>query len=1028
MKIKQLYIKNIASIEEAFIDFDAEPLKDSDLFLISGKIGAGKSTILDAICLALFGTTPRINIGIRERVDANDDNLSGRDPRQLMRQNTGEASVRLCFDGTNGNSYEAEWQVQRGLRKKASSALSADVWTLHNLNTDELLVGSTSKDKGIREAVQKAVCLDFDQFCRTTMLAQGDFTKFLKSDEKEKAAILEKITGTGIYSKIGAKIFELTKEHREALKVETNKLNGIQLLSQEEIDAQWTRIKEIEEGNARLVKEWEQAVESRRDMKEVKECQDELVRLEQEMETRLKQQYVLGLKGKKALEDSLQQLNEKRKAVSEKIESQQRKAEVYGKCQTILQLLRTVYKAKQQIEDKTKEKPRLEKELAEQQRLLETKRVDYKAFQRSYVTMESALKIDEEQLKAMNLPGVRTQKDHLNIVINELQNLLTRLDALTNQGKKLKELEKQNKELWIEIEQLERSLPLHQEKLQAGKELLASLETLKNLSAQTVDQWAKQIRSTLKEGCVCPVCQQTLQQALPVESALDQAYQDHMKQYDAQKATVDELTNQWNKLSANIEAKRRQHALNETNLAKSYAELQQEARRFLEEASRHGIQTMPEASETIKALKQGKEDEAFQLGIRIEEVEHFEVQVNGKKDQLNKQAKACAKAMDDMNQVEKAVSDSNNAIKNLETALSDLEKSISESGNEVDALLGKDDVDVMDWRTDMIGFANKLKMEAQQFMDDQAYVKELNNQLKEKQSTLQVVDDICLKIIDLLPVWKSLRPEGSQDVERIVNYWNELHVQLSAKLQMQKTALQKKENAEQRLAALQVTDTAESLDDRIAGLERQINALKEERASITKALELDALYRKDKEDLQLRITALTETYSQWKRLCDHFGNADGSLFQKIAQSFILGNLLGSANNYLKSLHPRYSLEVIPGTLHISLVDAYQGYATRLVSTLSGGESFLVSLALALALADIGQNLAVDTLFIDEGFGSLSGQELHNAINTLRALHRANGRRVGIISHVEAVKESVPVQIQVVQEGNRSSSVVKVSDN
>ena len=188
---------------------------------------------------------------------------------------------------------------------------------------------------------------------------------------------------------------------------------------------------------------------------------------------------------------------------------------------------------------------------------------------------------------------------------------------------------------------------------------------------------------------------------------------------------------------------------------------------------------------------------------------------------------------------------------------------------------------------------------------------------------------------------------------------------------------------------------------------------------------MDAAQRKDKEALQQRISVLTEEYAQWKRLCDPFGNADGSLFQKIAQSFILGNLLHSANHYLKSLHPRYSLEVITGTLYMSLVDAYQGYATRFVSSLSGGESFLVSLSLALALADIGQNLAVDTLFIDEGFGSRSGEELSNAINTLRALHRSNGRHVSIISHVESIKECIPVQIQVIKEGNHSSSLVKV---
>lgn len=973
MRIKQLYIHNIASIEEAFIDFDAEPLKSSDLFLITGKIGAGKSTILDAICLALYGTTPRVNAGTRDRIDANDDNLSGRDPRQLMRQNTGEASVRLVFDGTDGNRYEAEWHVQRGALKKATSALSADVWTLHNLTSGTLLVGSTNKDKGIRDAVEKAVGLDFEQFCRTTILAQGEFTKFLKSDESEKAAILEKITGTEIFSKIGARIYERTKERRESLKIESEKLSCITLLSEEEIQAKTARNQAVAAENAALVKEWEQAVEARRDLKEVEERQTEIQRLDQEVETQWKPKYEVGLKGKQGLEQRMQSLKSQLESLHNKIESQEKKAGVYEQSQAILQQLRSIYKAQQQIQLKRQEAPKV-----------------------AFNELDAALKADGERLKSMNLPELRTQKDTLVKTVNELQNLLTRLDVLTSQSMQQGELERQNKDFWTEVEQLERTLPAHQEKLKAGKELLASLETLKNLSAQTVDQWSKQIRATLKEGCVCPVCQQTLRQALPVESELDQAYLENLTKYERQKSEVEVLTNQLNGLKANIEAKKRQHGQNADNLAKSSAELQRETQRFLRDASRQGVQTMLEATEKLKPLKQAKEDEAYQMGLRIAEAERLEVQVNEKRAQLNQLA-----------------------------AIAELEKNVNEMGQEVDGMLGKDQAWSVDWHADMTSFANQLKEEAKQFINDKERIKELDRQLKESEATLQEVKELQSKVALAMPSWNLLKVDESQDMERLSAYWNDLLARLNTNRQLKTAAEQKKQDAEKRLAALQVNDTPELLDARIADIEKRINALKVEGVELTKALELDAAQRKDKEALQQRVTALTESYAQWKRLCDHFGSADGSLFRKIAQSFILGNLLHSANHYLKTLHHRYSLEVVKGTLHLSLVDAYQGYATRPVSTLSGGESFLVSLALALALSDIGQNLAVDTLFIDEGFGSLSGQELSNAINTLRALHRANGRHVGIISHVEAVKESIPVQIQVIQEGNQSSSIVSV---
>lgn len=129
---------------------------------------------------------------------------------------------------------------------------------------------------------------------------------------------------------------------------------------------------------------------------------------------------------------------------------------------------------------------------------------------------------------------------------------------------------------------------------------------------------------------------------------------------------------------------------------------------------------------------------------------------------------------------------------------------------------------------------------------------------------------------------------------------------------------------------------------------------------------------------------------------------------------------------MRNLSDRYQLKVVPGTFVITIEDAYQGYTSRSTTTISGGESFLVSLSLALALSDIGSRLAVDTLFIDEGFGTLSGEPLRKAVDTLRSLHAVSGRHVGIISHVEELRERIPVQIRLHRDVNASSSIVTVN--
>ncbi|MBQ4377178.1 MAG: hypothetical protein II793_05755, partial [Bacteroidales bacterium] len=174
-------------------------------------------------------------------------------------------------------------------------------------------------------------------------------------------------------------------------------------------------------------------------------------------------------------------------------------------------------------------------------------------------------------------------------------------------------------------------------------------------------------------------------------------------------------------------------------------------------------------------------------------------------------------------------------------------------------------------------------------------------------------------------------------------------------------------------------------------------------------------YNKKKEQLakdQQEVDALRVKRDRWNTLDDIFGGMDGNNFKKKAQSYLLSFLLDAANAHLSYLEPRYKLESIPDTLTIVLHDNYRQNYNSPVDTLSGGESFLVSLALALALSTINnRGLAIDTLFIDEGFGTLGEPELNRVVELLENLQRHQGKRVGIISHVELLATRIPVQIQ-----------------
>ena len=216
-----------------------------------------------------------------------------------------------------------------------------------------------------------------------------------------------------------------------------------------------------------------------------------------------------------------------------------------------------------------------------------------------------------------------------------------------------------------------------------------------------------------------------------------------------------------------------------------------------------------------------------------------------------------------------------------------------------------------------------------------------------------------------------------------------------------------------RKPEIEENENLETLDALIANLEEKITAGNQSIGQQKLRLEENTRNIDRIKEEKERADRLREEYLKWDRLCRHFGDERGKNFRNIAQSFVLKELLAGANFYLQRLTDRYELECQAGSLTILLRDFHQGGAARPACTLSGGESFLVSLSLALGLSSLSrQSLSVDTLFIDEGFGTLSSDYLNTVMDTLEKLHRMGGKKVGIISHVEGLKERIKTQIQV----------------
>lgn len=235
MKILSIKGENIASLPSFDLDFTQPPLSEAGIFAITGKTGAGKSTILDSLCLALFNTTPRLHKAHDKKISV--DEISQSDVRGLLRRGAAQAWVEVQFAGITGEEYTARWSVRRAYNKVDGSLQSVSHGLYKGIEPapgcDGLQTISTQLSSTHNEVAQ-AIGLQFEQFTRAVLLAQGDFTAFLKASSNNKAELLEKLTGTNIYTEISKSIFHKAKEADQHYHEEQARTDGIEILTPEE--------------------------------------------------------------------------------------------------------------------------------------------------------------------------------------------------------------------------------------------------------------------------------------------------------------------------------------------------------------------------------------------------------------------------------------------------------------------------------------------------------------------------------------------------------------------------------------------------------------------------------------------------------------------------------------------------------------------------------------------------------------------------------------------------------------------------
>ena len=1134
MKFLQLEILNLASLDKQggeVINFEEGALGESTIFSIVGPTGSGKSTLLDAICLALYNRAPRYprkkgdknqNIEIYGEADANENNrLAPTDSRNILTRGKKEGYSKLTFLANNGSIYRAEWHVrfQRVRYENAKTSLYKIT-----RNGEQL----TEKIADWNE-LPNIIGLDYDQFLRTVLIAQGSFANFLTAKENERYELLEKLIGCEeTYTNIATEIKKAKDQAVDAYNqmaasveaVKQNLLNDEELAqlqeeitllekAEKELDSQLKAISENLQWYEENDKQTKQITIYQADMEQaanaIKDIQAQIIRLQLHDEVQpavnLLQEVERQIQSIHNQEEEIQKseaaIKSKEVGITESEHTLSYLKEVVNKAQEQLEkampviaearALKTKMEAampnlkekKEALELAQKENLTAQRDVEEnarniqkweaetekanlalkatQEEIAKQKQVLHEATQAA----EQAWEKEKNKTAGQNIEELQTQKSAADRKLQDIQQaikVVTHLNAATAEKQKNEERIQFLGERNAKIDEALGKLSI--------EALTQETLTLRNAYTLMVSEKWEIHRANLTEGKPCPLCGSTTH---PYHTD-NRQFEEATTELSQLLKVKEDLLKLQQKQEKNLSGERKQNDGEVQTLQKQQEKLSGEIATYEEEWKALIAQypKIPKEEAELKLLLPIYENKAKDASSKLslfnkiqKEIERLtQLKDKAVKDEAAYESKAstiqnnaqentsiCAtKLAEHKALTTNLISQEKNKKEAYEKALqawNNTKKEMEEWQAQYQQILNGEEPDAAEQRLtaakdeatkaadDQNENINKLKAElanskgSHQTMLSQSktmkenlqekekeldlWIEEYNKQLAEKSIEPSLIDRNTIReMLHSAEDWNAIRREKDEKEKAVAST----------------TALyQSAEKAHQQHLEHQPAQTRDAL--------LAIQQKYQERSQRNELIAANARMQNHQEAVKLlgdkaeALKLVTQEKDDWTAITDAIG-ADGKTLRKIAQCYTLSFLIAHANQEIRKFNSRYELQQVKHSLGIRVIDHDRADDIRDTTSLSGGETFIVSLGLALGLSALSsRNISFENLFIDEGFGTLDPDTLATVIDSLAMLQSSQGKKVGVISHTDTMSERITTQIRIIKNGNSGSSHIEI---